>query len=155
MFTLRSLKDFWPCIYVPCWIPTNRKLSPHARRVCVHKETLTPPHCRHRAVCLSTALPNSLWGVLTIPVCSRSIYLRVKSTVNRVWLTDWNDIISSNSSCARHQGSSKGRVSLQPSDNHKHPSTWLLGCVILFPHLTSFPPEQELCFINLSINHPV
>ena len=79
LFTLRSPKDVWPCFFVPHWILTNWKLSPGARGVCVHKGTLTPPHCPYRAVCLSTALPNSMWGVLTIPVCSGSIYLRVNS----------------------------------------------------------------------------
>ena len=79
LFTLRSPKDVWPCFFVPHWILTNWKLSPGARGVCVHKVTLTPPHCPYRAVCLSTALPNSMWGVLTIPVCSGSIYLRVNS----------------------------------------------------------------------------
>ena len=138
LFTLRSPKDVWPCFFVPRWIPTNWKLSPGARGVCVHKGTLTPPHCPNRAVCLSTALPNSMWGVLTTPVCSGSIYLRVKNTVNTVWLTDWNAIISSNSSCAWHQGSSKARFSLQPSEHRKHPSTWFLslGSLPFAWHLT-------------------
>lgn len=114
VYTRNSPRFLTPDLF-PCWIPINRKLSPHALG-CVRLKTQGAlPNCEGRAVFLSIAFQNSLSGVPAIPFFSWSIYLRVTNipyklslfyTLSLAYCLEWC-IISRSSSCARHQGGSK------------------------------------------------
>lgn len=98
VYTRNSPRFLTPDLF-PCWIPINRKLSPHALG-CVRLKTQGAlPNCEGRAVFLSIAFQNSLSGVPAIPFFSWSIYLRVTFLINSVcfinsvWFTAWNDVL--------------------------------------------------------------